>query len=104
MYVERLELYFIRNGIEDAGKKRAVLLTVSAASTLVNLQLLGSHKTCRKVIRCLGCPPEVALYPKTVSGSKLWQLSEFWSNAGRYALQPTGLRNCKLYHPEAAVG
>jgi len=33
MYVERLELYFIANGIEDAGKKRAVLLTVSGAST-----------------------------------------------------------------------
>ena len=33
MYVERLEHYFITNGIEDAGKKRAVLLTVSGAST-----------------------------------------------------------------------
>ena len=33
MYVERLELYFVANGINDAGKKRAVLLTVSGAST-----------------------------------------------------------------------
>ena len=33
MYVERLELYSIANGIEDARKKRAVLLTVSGAST-----------------------------------------------------------------------
>ena len=33
MYVERLELYFIANGIEDAEKKRAVLLTVSGPPT-----------------------------------------------------------------------
>ena len=33
MYVDCLELYFIANGIEDAGKKHAVLPTVSCAST-----------------------------------------------------------------------
>ena len=33
MYIERLELYLAGNGINDAGMKRAVLLTVSSAST-----------------------------------------------------------------------
>ena len=32
-YVERLEFYFIANGIEDPEKKRAVLLTVSGPAT-----------------------------------------------------------------------
>ncbi len=33
MYVERLELYFVANGVTEAEKKRAVLLTVSGPST-----------------------------------------------------------------------
>ena len=32
-YVERLEFYFIANGIDDPVKKRAVLLTVSGPAT-----------------------------------------------------------------------
>ena len=33
MYIERVEFYFIANGIEDPEKKRAVLLTVSGRAT-----------------------------------------------------------------------
>ena len=33
MYIERLELYFVANGVTEAERKRAVLLTVSGPST-----------------------------------------------------------------------
>ena len=36
-YVERLEFYFIANGIEDPEKKRAVLLTVSGPATCIQV-------------------------------------------------------------------
>ena len=32
-YVERLNHYFVANGVEDAAKKRAILLTACGAST-----------------------------------------------------------------------
>ena len=32
-YIKRLELYFVVNDIDDAAKKRAVLLTVCGANT-----------------------------------------------------------------------
>ena len=36
-YVERLEHFFVANGIDDVGKKRAVLLSVVGAATLRNI-------------------------------------------------------------------
>ena len=43
-YVERLEFYFIANGIEDPEKKRAVLLTVSGPATYKLIRNLSSPK------------------------------------------------------------
>ena len=43
-YVERLEFYFIANGIEDPEKKRAVLLTVSSPATYKLIQNLSAPK------------------------------------------------------------
>ena len=41
-YVERLEFYFIANGIDDPVKKRAVLLTVSGPATYKLIQNLSA--------------------------------------------------------------
>ena len=44
-YTERLELFFIANGIEDAEKRRATLLTVCGPSTYQLIQdLLAPDK------------------------------------------------------------
>ena len=37
-YVERLEYFFVANGITDAGKKRAVLLSVIGTATYKTLR------------------------------------------------------------------
>ena len=59
-YVERLEFYFIANGIEDPEKKRAVLLTVSGPATYnlsAPMQKTGGASG----------PGKVALYPEALS-------------------------------------
>ena len=43
-YVERLEHFFMANGIDDASKKRAVLLTVVGAATYKTLRNIVSPK------------------------------------------------------------
>ena len=43
-YVERLEFYFIANGIDDPVKKRAVLLTVSGPATYKLIRNLSAPK------------------------------------------------------------
>ena len=43
-YVERLEFYFIANGIEDPEKKQALLLTVSGPATYKLIQNLLAPK------------------------------------------------------------
>jgi len=100
MYVERLELYFIANGIEDAGKKRAVLLTVSGASTYKLIRNLSAPtKPAEKLFDDLVALPKSHYTPKpsvimqrfqfhshmqrtgeTVTAfiAELRQLSEFW--------------------------
>ena len=48
-YVERLEFYFIANGIEDPEKKRAVLLDCKRPRNIqVDPELVGSHATNRR--------------------------------------------------------
>ncbi len=44
MYVERLDLYFVANGITEAEKKRAVLLTVSGPATYKLIRSLAAPK------------------------------------------------------------
>ena len=44
-YIERLELYFVANGITEAERKRAVLLTVWALDVQVNPELDSPTKT-----------------------------------------------------------
>ena len=47
MYIKRLELYFIVNGITEAEQKWAVLLTVSGPSTYKLIRnLTAPKKTC----------------------------------------------------------
>ena len=43
-YIQRLEFYFIANGIEDPEKKRAVLLTVSGPATYKLIRNLSAPK------------------------------------------------------------
>ena len=59
-YVERLEHFFSANGVDDADKKRSVLLTVIGAATYKTLRiscriapatLLGSFNSFKRLTR-----------------------------------------------------
>ena len=51
-YTERLQEYFIANGLEDAAKKKAVLLSIVGAETYQLMRnLTAPAKTYRKVLR-----------------------------------------------------
>ena len=99
-YVERLEFYFIANGIEDPEKKRAVLLTVSGPATYKLIRNLSApmQQTGGEIVRRASGPGKVAPYPEALSYraevsvlqrtqkpgetiatfvADLWQLSEF---------------------------
>ena len=47
-YAERLEFYFIKNGIDDPVKKRAVLLTVRGPATYKLIRNLSAPKKNRR--------------------------------------------------------
>ena len=49
----------------------------------VDSQLVGSYKICRKVVRWLGCPPEIALYPKTISHHAAVSVPQSYAKARR---------------------
>ena len=84
-YVERLEFYFIANGIEDPEKKRAVLLTVSGHAKYKLIRNLSApmQKTGGEIVRRASCPGKVALYPETLSYRAEVSVPQPYAKTGR---------------------
>ena len=72
IYAERLQPYLVANGVEDAGKKRAILLTVCGAPTY---KLLRSYR----------------------SKAAKWMrnLTTNWSSSWNHTTAPSHLRLCR---------
>ncbi len=66
-YAERLEQYFIANGITEAAKKRAVLLAVVGGELSPHQEPGSSNEAKREELRGIDRANEEALQPKTVS-------------------------------------
>ena len=77
LYAERLEQFFVANGITDDAKKVAVLLTVIGGKAYVCLaaKSTGTHEASRKVVRDFGGGHERPSETQAVSNRQAVQIA-----------------------------